>query len=196
MRVSLWRAELVVCPLSRVASSICQEGQKERTFGFPSFSSLFPILAFFLLSRGALCPPWPPVAMPLVKVLGLGQFSFLILGHINWHTILIFRIILISKRGYRCKTSFAHECDTRKRKRVPTMSQFQSKGLTMYHPESLLNCKNHWYFAWGWHRSQCANQINDPQTVSSQFDCFRYFFILIAISILGSVQQYSFALDI
>ena len=58
---------------SPVASSICQEGQSERTFLiFPLFLYFFWFspsfswfLAIFLAVKGALCPPWSPVAMPL-----------------------------------------------------------------------------------------------------------------------------------
>ena len=61
---------------SSVASPICQEGQSERTFPISTFSSRFFLfflslifslfLVNFMLSGVALCPPWPPVAMPLI----------------------------------------------------------------------------------------------------------------------------------
>ena len=59
---------LVMCSRS-IASPICQEGQRERTFPifpiFPNFSWFSPsfsrFLAIFLLSRGAPCPLDPPV---------------------------------------------------------------------------------------------------------------------------------------
>ena len=47
-------------------------------------------------------------------VLGLGQFSdkavLVLVCQMSWHVILIFRIILISKRGYRSRLYYVNSC--------------------------------------------------------------------------------------
>ena len=60
-----------------------------------------------------------------IAFLGLGRFSFLN-GQIRWHTILIFRIILISKRGYRSRLKLVHPEGPRLEGRRPERSRAAS----------------------------------------------------------------------